>query len=221
MQNRPQLRIKIIFGNQIVQTKKEHTMKKIKTLTLIAFAGTLTFGTIGCGKKDKTVAKAPAGEVEIKVHCSGPEYFTDKKHFRANAIGESLDQMTAKKKAMSNARAQLATDLETTMKVVGDNYVKSSEFNNKEEITETFQENARTVTSQVIQGVRTICEKQMKTAEGKYKTYIAIELSADELVQKYNERLSKDESLKADYNYEKFKKTFNKEMEKLEKSRGI
>ena len=104
-----------------------------------------------------------------------------KKFFRANAIGESLDQMTAKKKAMSNARAQLATDMSSTMKVVGDNYVKSTEFNNKEEVTETFQENARTVVNQSLSGIRVICEKQTKTSEGKYKTYIAIELSADEI----------------------------------------
>ena len=30
-------------------------------------------------------------------------------------------------------------------------------------------------------------------------------------------RLSKDEKIKADYNYEKFKETFEKEMEKLSK----
>jgi hypothetical protein len=72
----------------------------------------------------------------------------------------------------------------------------------------------------VLQGTRTICEKQTKTVEGKYKTYIAIELSADDLLNKYNERLSNDERLKADYNYEKFKDTFNAEMDKLEKERG-
>jgi hypothetical protein len=55
----------------------------------------------------------------------------------------------------------------------------------------------------------------MQTKEGTYKTYIAIELSADELVSKYNERLSKDEKLKIDYDYEKFKETFNKEMDKM------
>ena len=102
------------------------------------------------------------------------------------------------------------------MKIVGDNYVKSSEFNNKEEVTETFQEMARTVVDQTLQGLRVICEKQTKTVEGKYKTYIAIELSAEDLVSEYNERLTKDEQLKADYNYEKFKETFEAEMEKLE-----
>jgi len=190
-------------------------MKKftaLKGITILSFAA-LT--AVSCGKKDQAAENKPAGEVLVNVYCSGPEYFTDKKHFRSNAIGESLDQMTAKKKALSNARAQLAADIENTMKVVGDNYVKSSEFNNKEEVTETFQEMARTVVDQQLQGLRTICEKQTKTVEGKYKTYIAIELSADELVSEYNERLSNDERLRADYNYEKFKETFEAEMNKM------
>ncbi len=193
---------------------------KTSRIISIALISVVTLAGMSACKNKKKAQETPKGETLIDVYCSGPEYFTDKKYFRANAIGESLDQMTAKKKAMSNARAQLATDMQATMKVVSDNYVKSSEFNNKEEVTETFQENARTVVSQMIQGVRVICEKQTKTADGKYKTYIAIELSADEVLAKYNERLSKEELLKADYNYEKFKETFEKEMEKLEKSRG-
>ena len=35
------------------------------------------------------------------------------------------------------------------------------------------------------------------------------------MVGKYHEALSKDERIKAEYNYEKFKETFEKEMEKL------
>ncbi len=190
-------------------------MKNFKSFGLLLIAGAFAFTMGSCKKKEEVQAKQPAGEVLIDVYCSGPEYFTTKKYFRANAIGESLDQMTAKKKALSNARAQLAADIENTMKVVGDNYVKSSEFNNKEEVTETFQEMARTVVDQTLQGLRTICEKQTKTPAGKYKTYIAIELSAEELVSEYNERLSNDERLRADYNYEKFKETFEKEMAKM------
>ena len=192
-------------------------ISKLLTLSLLSIF--LLAGISSCKNKKKANETAK-GETLIEVYCSGPEYFTDKKYFRANAIGESLDQMTAKKKALSNARAQLATDMNSTMKIVGDNYVKSSEFNNKEEVTQTFQENARTVVDQSLTGVRVICEKQTVTAEGKYKTYIAIELSADEILAKYNERLSDNELLKADYNYEKFKETFDAEMEKLDKERG-
>ena len=57
----------------------------------------------------------------------------------------------------------------------------------------------------------------MKTGNNTFKTYVALELSADDLVAKYNERLSKDDRLKIDYDYEKFKDTFNAEMDKLSK----
>ena len=89
-------------------------------------------------------------------------------------------------------------------------------FYNKEEVLERFESNARTVVNQSLSGTKTICEKVTKTTEGKFKYYVAIELSGDELVGKYNATLKKDENLKIDYNYEKFKETFDKEMEKME-----
>ena len=76
-------------------------------------------------KKAAAVAALPSGETEIKVLCSGPEFFTDNKVFRANALGESMDQATAKKKALANARAQMASDINTQIKGVIDNYVNA------------------------------------------------------------------------------------------------
>ena len=159
--------------------------------------------------------KAPSDEKEVTIPCSGSDYFTNGKVFRANAIGESSDQMTAKKKALTNARAQLAESLQTTVKTVTDNYLNSREFNNKEELEERFETLNREVVNQKLQGVKVICETQTKTKEGRYKTYLAIELDGDELVSEYNERLSDDERLQIDYDYEKFKKTFEEEMSKF------
>ena len=152
----------------------------------------------------------------MKVLCSGPEFFTDDKVFRANNLGESMDQATAKKKAMANARADLASAINTQIKGVVDNYVNSREMNNKEEVAERFEGLTREVLDQKLSGTKTICEKMMKVnATGNYKCYVAIELSAQDLLAAYNERLSKDERLRIDYDYEKFKQTFDKEMEKL------
>ena len=96
-----------------------------------------------CKSKEKTATKEvtkkleSTGEVEIVEHCSGESYFSNNKYFRANATGESLDRETAKKKALSNAMADLAKSVSAIMKIVGDNYVNSTEYNNKEEITES------------------------------------------------------------------------------------
>lgn len=162
----------------------------------------------------KPKEKIPTGEKEVVVPCSGPDYFTNNKVFRANSIGESMDQVTSKKKALTNARNELAQSIQTTVKTVTDNYTNSREMNRKEELEQRFEQLNREVVDQTLQGVRTICEKLVQTKEGNYKTYVAIELSADDLVKQYNERMSKDDRLKIDYDYEKFKKTFDDEMAK-------
>jgi len=185
-------------------------MKKlVYSVVLFAFAAVVVSG---CKSKKEPI---PTGEREVVVPCSGPEFFTTNKFFRGNSSGESQDQNTSKKKALTNARNELAQAINTTVKTVTDNYVNSREMNNREEVEERFESLNREVVDQTLSGIRIICEKLMKTEQGTYKTYVAIELSADELVSKYNERLSKDERLKIDYDYEKFKETFDKEMEKL------
>jgi hypothetical protein len=187
-------------------------MKKLtySSIFLFALAGAVM---IGCKKTEK-LAK---GEVEVIIPCSGSDYFTNKSFFRANSMGESSDQNVAKKKSMDNARAELAASIEATVKTVTDNYVNSREFNNKEDLEERFEQLNRTIVNQTLSGIKMICEKNVQTDGGKgnYRTYVAIELSASDIVQKYNENLSKDERLKIDYDYEKFKETFDKEMDKM------
>jgi hypothetical protein len=190
-------------------TKFNLDMKKIANLSFVLIALAAAF-LDGCKSKPKT----PEGEKEIVVPCSGPDFFTTSKVFRSNSIGESMDQVTSKKKALTNARNELAQSIQTTVKTVTDNYTNSRSMNRKEELEQKFEQLNREVVEQTLQGVRTICEKLVQTKEGNYKTYVAIELSADDLVKQYNERLSKDDRLKIDYDYEKFKDTFNQEMEK-------
>jgi hypothetical protein len=184
-------------------------MKKLTYSMMLLAAAAFV---VGCkGKKEAT----PKGETEVVVPCSGPDFFTTAKVFRANSIGESQDQVASKKKALSNARGELAASISTTVKAVTDNYLNSREMNNREEVEERYEQLNREVVDQQLTGIRTICEKLVRTEQGTYKTYIALELSAADLVSAYNEKLSKDERLKIDYDYEKFKETFDKEMEKL------
>jgi len=198
------------------------TMNFSRTLMIALSAVVLAGGMTSCKSKKKQAEAAkqnpPEGESEVKVMCSGPEFFTDNKVFRANALGESMDQATAKKKAMSNARADLAASINTRVKSVIDNYVNSREMQNREEVGERYEALSREVVDQQLTGIKTICEKTMKVnSTGNFKTYVAIELSAQELLAAYNQRLSSDERLRIDYDYEKFKETFEKEMENMKK----
>jgi predicted transcriptional regulator len=192
--------------------------KITSAMMLGAIALTVLIG--GCKSKEKAASTKDQGETLIEVYCSGPEYQSNNEYFRANQVGESVDQATAKKKAMSNARADLASAIQTTVKGVIDNYVNSRELNNVEEAEERFESLTREVIDQKLTGVKTICEKTTKTSTGNYKTYIALELAGDELMNAMNARLSQDDKLKIDYDYEQFKKTFDAEMEKLAKEKG-
>lgn len=171
---------------------------------------------LGCrGTQTKPSADTPSlpnGEEEIIIPCSGPEYFTNGEVFRANSIGESIDLTVSKRKAMTNARSQLAASIQTTVKTVTDNYVKSSESNNQEAIEERFESLNREVVNQELKGIRKICERYYRTEDGKYKTYVAIELSAQDLVAAYHARLQNIQGVAIDLDYEKFKETFEAEM---------
>jgi len=169
----------------------------------------------GC-KSSKTVI--PDGEVEVKLPCSGPQFFTDNKNFRANAMGQSENEEVAKSKAYVIARNNLAQSIQTTVKTVTDNYTNSRSMDNKESLEQKFESLNREVVDQQIRGVQTLCETITKsTANGQllYKAYVAIGLASEDLLKSYSDRISKDDQLKIDYDYEKFKDTFNKEMDKM------
>lgn len=184
--------------------------------TLLALAATFALALPSC-KKDKKAEDGPkpAGEVIINEYCAGDAYKSSKEAFRSTATGESMDRETAKKKARSNAMSEMAKTISATMKIVGDNYANSTEVNNKEEVTETFNEMARTVVDQELRGCIEICEKLTQRPDGIYVSYVALELSGNTIADAYQNGLSKNDKIKADYNYEKFKETFEKEMEKM------
>jgi hypothetical protein len=191
------------------------TFKNLSRMALVM----LMAGAVMTGCKKNKEVQAPEGEVLINEYCAGEEYFSNDEFFRANGLGESMDQATAKKKALSNARADLASAINTTIKGTIDNYVNSREFNNKEEVEERFEGLTREVINQELKGTKTICQKAVKvTATNGYKYYVALELSGQELLSAMNSRLGSDERLKIDYDYEKFKETFEKEMENFGKN---
>lgn len=193
---------------------KKPVFSYIYVIMLIAFVS-----MIQC-KSKKDIARTVPGETRVEVLCSGPEFFSDDEYFRANSVAESQNQANSKRMALSNARAELAAQLEVTVKSVIDNYVQDVAVGNRSEFTQRYEGLSREVINQRLSGTRVICEELTRTTEGMYKTYIAIELSGEEIMNAMNQRISNDERLRVDYNYEKFKDTFNQEMEQMKEERG-
>ena len=83
-------------------------------------------------------------------------------------MGLSTDMSIAKKKAMTEARAESATAINAKVKSVTDSYVSSYQQDENDESKSRYQSLTRTVVEQELSSTRVICEKTMKTPAGKY-----------------------------------------------------
>ncbi|MEI6275040.1 MAG: hypothetical protein WCP08_03570 [Prolixibacteraceae bacterium] len=185
---------------------------KFFTVLIAVSSVAICVGMSGC--KSSKPAPMPKGETEVSIPCNGPEFYSKKGIIRASAIGESQDQMMAKKKAQANSREQLAATLNVTIKSVVDNYYSSKTIDNVEQAKTRFEGLTRQVVDQQLSGVATVCEKFVSTRTGTWKCYIAQELNGEEILKSIQNKISGDEKLRLDFEYEKFKNEFNKEMDK-------
>lgn len=178
------------------------------------FAATMLAIT-SCGSSK--AVQAPAGDVKVDVPCSGPQYMTNNEYFRATGIGLSSDMRIANQKAMADGRTKLAQAIDVKVKAVTDDYTSSYQTGENEEAKSRFQQLARQAVQQKLSGIRVLCEETMKTPEGKYRVYVSLELAGDEIAEEMSNRIKNDEKLRIDFEYEKFKKIFDEEMNNFDK----
>ena len=184
-------------------------MKRINLLGT-ALLTIVVMTSCGSSKPVTQTVQQPAvqQDVEINVPCSGPEFQTN------SSMGLSTDMSIAKKKAMTEARAEIATAINAKVKSVTDSYVSSYQQGENDESKSRYQSLTRTVVEQELSGTRVICEKTMKTPDGKYKVYVSLELAGEEIMNAMANRIKNDDKLRIDFEYEKFKKVFEEEMSK-------
>ncbi len=197
---------------------KQINLKKLLSFMLI-FA--LAFVATNC-KSPKEVAETPKpksqyeDEVEIKQFCSGAQYESTDGFIRARSYGESNDMGMSGKVARSNTLSELSSKIEVSVQAVIDNYNSRRQKDLNESVEKRYEELIREVVNQKINGYKTICDKVTKTKENKYRTYYVFELPVDNVLNPVYNKISKDDELKVDYDYQKFKNTFEDEMRKAD-----
>jgi hypothetical protein len=189
----------------------EPMKNKFSTLAWLAAGTALVLS--GCkGNKETASTPETRGEVRIVEYCSGPDYLTNGEYFRASATGTSPQREIAKKIARQNAEATLARAVEATVEIVAENQATQLGFGTTEEATSKFNELSRTIVNKKLTGAITICQELTMTEDKKYIAYLAVELSGAELANAYVEGLKQEERIRADYNYDQFKETFEEVM---------
>jgi hypothetical protein len=154
-------------------------------------------------------------EVEITTPCTSTEFYSTDKLIRSTAIGTSIDQQMAKRMARSAALEDLGTKVRVAVNAVIVDYYKSAKRDMTEDLKQRFEGGTDLVVKEHIAGYRTICEKFTRQS-GSYKCYMAIEIGADELSKPVHQKLTDNDVLRVDYDYEKFREKFNEAISKAD-----
>jgi len=193
----------------------------MKTQSLfLAVITAFVLASCGSSKKPaKVVYEAPKGEEIIEVPCTGTKFMDDKKHFRATGINTSAIIQIAKSGAISNVRAELAGKISTMVQTVTQNYYSQRNVEMTNSTIAKIESMSVQTVNQMINSTRTICDITTRVKEdgpnkGKYVAYVTQELSVEDIASGMGDVLSKDQELRVDYEYEKFKEQFELEMAK-------
>lgn len=177
-----------------------------KTIFTTALVVALCMLSVGCSKSTKPYA---SGREEITVPLSGPEYSSNALFYRGTQSGISQTTSTAQKIAMQNARQQLASQIQSDVTGVIENYTRSRNVNNKEDVINQYKEVAFTVIDQQLTDVGIVGEKVFELKKGGFEYFVCLEMSKEKLKNRIVYSLEKNENLKVDLEIDKFKEIYN------------
>ncbi len=126
---------------------------------------------------------------ETKDPFSSGKYMSDKKHFRASGKGQSSKDNVAEKKADIDAKAEIASQVNVTMKEIADAYISQSEYDNSAEVFEKFQSLSREVVNTNLSDLRKVDQKKYYNGE-RYTVFVLYEINKKEMF-KYMKKQAK------------------------------
>jgi len=191
-------------------------MKTFQNIGFILIGSMILFTACKSSKKATTFEKENKA-VEITLPFTGPEYSSNKDFFRARQSGASPDLPTAKKIALQNAKAEIASDIESVIKRSTDQYTTQRTIATKQEFKNKFEELSREVVKQNVVDATTAAEKVFKEKDGTYTYWVVVEVPKQSVLEGLNNNISKNQNLQLDFEKSQYEKTFNTEMDKFEK----
>lgn len=188
----------------------------LRVSSMFLFLGTLVLIMPSC-KSSKNVGKPVSeGMQEITVPLSGKEYQSNKELFRAKSVGKSPDIATAKKIALTNAKAELAGLITTTIKSVTHNYTNQRSVADAQDFENKFENLTKEIVAQQLNNVSIIGEKVFKDKAGTVEYWVAVEMPTESVIVGLESRISQDKKLQIDYDKKKFEEATKAEFEKME-----
>jgi hypothetical protein len=133
---------------------------------------------------------------KINEPFQGNAYESNNRFFRATGKGESSADNIARGKADIEAKAQLAGQVNTTMKQVADQYLGQAENEGAADVADKFQSLVRETMNTDIADLRKIGEKKyFNQKENKYTVFIAYEIKKNAMLRFMKKQAKVDEKV--------------------------
>jgi hypothetical protein len=159
-------------------------MKLIKTLKLLGLV--IVLGSCSSGILGKKVNEP----------FQGNAYESNNRFFRSTGKGASSQDNIARGKADIEAKAQLAGQVNTTMKQVADQYLGQRENENAAEVADKFQSLVRQVMNTNISDLRKMGEKKYFNEKSKeYTVFIAYEIKKNAMFRFMKKQAKADNTI--------------------------
>ena len=201
----------------------------MKNLQLFKFSF-LTFFilaiTYSCGSNKqilKETKTAQTGVYSQSVPCSGEDFRTDFKKglYRGSGTMRHSSQNVSKTTSLARAKNSLAGQLQTLVQSFLTDYysvIGSSETNGNNQVR--IKSNIEATVNKSINSMSIMCDQLLidrNVSPPIYESYATVEADIKKVFEDLNKAFSSDEELKIEYDFQKFKETFDKQMEKMSK----
>jgi len=154
----------------------------------------------------------PKGQKSVELPCFQDKYTSKKKVYIASGRGISIDQGTARKKAMINAKTEIASLIKSNIRTLVDDYTVSRTVNNQEEVKSRFETITSEAIEQLLFDVQIACQELTFDKKNKqYNSYLALTIDKDNLASHLSSKLSSEDKKELDMDYSKFRELLDKE----------
>ena len=195
--------LSLIFGTIFVLIRQLSSLMKsgikvIATLLILAGCSSSQFGS------------------RVREPFTGNAYESNNRFFRSSGKGESTEDNISRGKADIDAKAQLAGQVNTTIKQVADQYLGQTENTDAADVADKFQSLVRQVMNTNLADLRKMDEKKyFNKKSNKYTVFIAYEIKKNAMFR-YMKKQAKTDQKVSERQREVIEKIIDEELKKAD-----
>jgi uncharacterized protein YukE len=189
----------------------------MKTINFLIITASTALILSACSAKKPVSVQKENGAQKLSLPFSSKEFQSDKETFRENKSGNSPDMSFAEDIALSSAKAQMASNIQTKIKKSLDIYKKGYNSGGGKDFESKQEGWQREITELSMSNIKIIGKELFKETDGSYTFYIAIEADKKEIFESLLSKVSSESKSRVDFDEKKYKEDIAKEFSDYQK----